>query len=154
MAAARRDKDELIAANLAVGKSYADAGKAAGVSERTVQVRMTEPGFRALVKGFQDRAIAQTLGTLSRTSHPAAVVLGAILASADEKVRLAAAKAVIELTLKVRDQTDTVAELAEIRRMLKEGEGGNAGPGGSAQGAGTESAGHAAGEDGTVPGGS
>ena len=41
-----RDADDLVAAALASGRSYREAGASAGVSERTVRRRVADPGFR------------------------------------------------------------------------------------------------------------
>lgn len=132
------EKDDLIAAALACGRTWKEAAAAAGVSESTVGRRMADPGFRRAVADLRAAVIDRTFGLLSEALADG--VAGLHLAATDgesEGVRLRACVAILELTLRYREQCD----LAERVRRLEEnaglgGGGGAAGEVGEAKAAG------------------
>ena len=130
----------LAAARLAGGGTIAEAAADAGVDERTVyKWKADDPQFRARVCELRAEMVSRALGKLSDTMTRASDVLAALLASEDEDVRHRAAKAVIELALRVREQVDLDDRLAAVERALKgEGDGGDQGAAEATRGVGEE----------------
>lgn len=92
----RRDVDDLIAAALAVGASYEQAGEAAGVSKSTVKRRMGDPVFREVVAEAREEAIAVLRGRLLRVAPNALGTLEELATGAEsESVRLGAARSLV-----------------------------------------------------------
>ena len=108
---------------LAAGGTVEAVAGLAGVSERTVHRRLAEPDFRRQVTAARDEMVARSVARLSATSTLAADCLRELLKARSETVRLGAARAVIELGARLREQED----LAERVRALEErlGESGN-----------------------------
>jgi AraC-like DNA-binding protein len=98
-----RREDTLIVHALANGASYKEAAEQTGVSRSTVARRMKDDEFRALVDAERDLVINQTRDLLAQASPGAADTMIALAATAaSETVRLAAARAVVELALSRR----------------------------------------------------
>lgn len=113
----KHDRDELVVAALAAGASYAEAGKAAGISKATVARRMSEPAFRGQVIEAREQMIDQVRGALSDAAPAAAAALMVLAADASsESVRLGAASRLLDLVLRRRPGFDTLttAEAALI----------------------------------------
>src|SRR5262249_12391001 len=113
------------AAGLAAGKPVRKAAAAAGVGERTAYRKLKDPAFRALVGELRQRMVGQAVGRLSAGMGQAAAKLLKLLASQDDKVQLAAAKAILEAGPRLRDSEELarkVAELESVVASLKHGE--------------------------------
>jgi hypothetical protein len=61
----RRDIDDLLAAELARGKTLQDAAESVGCGERTARRRWAEPEFKAKVAAIRAELIDRTSGTLA-----------------------------------------------------------------------------------------
>lgn len=119
----RAANKELAAAKLACGSTVREAASAAGCDERTVyKWRATDAAFRRRIEELRSAAVEGALGRLSDTMTAAADVLAALLTNKKPETRLKAARAVIELGLRVRAEAETAARLDEIERRLN-GEG-------------------------------
>ena len=110
----RRNADELLAAELAAGKTVRDAAAAAGVSERTAYRRLEDEAFLYRVAALRAAMIDTAAGRLADGMAAAADVLRALLAADDDRVRLAAASKLIDSGLKVRELVDLEEELAAL----------------------------------------
>jgi hypothetical protein len=139
--AGRREADELLAAHLAGGLTLTQAAEKAGVAERTARRRAKEPTFRRRVEELKAEAVGRAVGVLGRSMTGAAVELAKLLKSADEKTRLQAAREIIGLTLRARQQTELERRMTELEDALKEDGGGAGGPIDEAGGTGGPSAG-------------
>jgi HEAT repeat protein len=124
-----------LAAALAAGRSNRAAAAEAGVSERTVGARMADPAFRRLVAELRSRMVDRAVGRLSDGMVEAADGLRALLTARSPAIRLAAARALLELAGKVRAEVELEERVADLERLL-EGDDGNAAgqPGGEAEG--------------------
>jgi hypothetical protein len=109
MAARRRDVDELLVAALATGRTYAEAGQAAGVHERTVRRRMAEADFRARVAIARAELIDHATGELADSLTAATRTLRGLLADPEPRIRLGAAVKLLELAAKYHDATRPAA---------------------------------------------
>ena len=112
----RKNADSTLLTELAAGGTVEAAAKAAGVSEATAYRRLREPDFRRQVTAARDEMVARSVARLSATSTLAADCLRELLKARSETVRLGAARAVIELGARLREQED----LAERVRALEE----------------------------------
>src|SRR4051812_25728576 len=108
----RRTADEKLAVALASGALVADAAKAAGVSESTVYNRLDDPAFRALLAETRQAIWTRACDRLADNAVLAAVKLGELLNAENEKVALAAARSILELGVRLRDQLDMAVRLA------------------------------------------
>src|SRR5438105_2071953 len=68
----RRDRDLDLAAELAAGKTVAEAAAAAGVSERTAYRRKNEPDFQAKVRRLRDELLDRVAAKLGQRMSRAA----------------------------------------------------------------------------------
>lgn len=114
--------DELLAAALAAGQDVAAAAAQAGLSERSAYRRLSEPEFRERVATLRAEMVEQAVGKLSGTMGAAADKLRELLGSKSEKVQLAAAKAVLDSQVKLREATELVARLDAIELALRKGD--------------------------------
>jgi hypothetical protein len=127
----RGEHQDLAAAKLACGGTVAEAAEAAGVDVRTVfKWKAEDAGFRARIAELRAAAVSGALGRLTDGMTRAADALVALLANRSPSVRLKAARAVIELGLRVRAEVEVEERLAAVERAL---EGGDAGEQGAAE---------------------
>ena len=115
----RREAAEVLAAHLAAGLTHAQAAERAGVGERTARRRLKDPRFRKRVDDLKAEAVGRAVSILGRSMTGAAVELAKLLKSPDEKTRLQAAKEIIGLTLKARQQTDLERRMDELEATLR-----------------------------------
>lgn len=107
----RRKRTDALALALASGETVRDAAKVAGVGEATAHRRLKDPSFRKMVDQMRDAALADALARLAAKTCAAVDVVGNLLASEDERTRLAAAKLLITTLVKNRD---TIAPKPEV----------------------------------------
>lgn len=113
----RRNADSALITALAAGGTVEAAAKSAGVSVATAYRRRAEPAFRQRVAEARDEMVSRSVARLSATSTLAADTLRELLKARSETVRLGAARAILELGGKLREQED----LAERVRALEAG---------------------------------
>jgi len=122
----RDPKDELIVDALATGATYADAGKTAKVSPRTVRRRMEDPEFRADVNAARRERIQSIRGRLAVAGVDGVAVLAQLASeAASESVRLGAARALVQMAVEPpRGQLDltgvSTTDIAKIGSDLFE----------------------------------
>ena len=104
---------------LAVGETVAKAAKKAGISERTVYRWSQQSSFRNRVAELRARLVSEAVGKLSKSMASAAGVLDKLLKSEDEGTRLRAARAVLELTTKLRESEELERRITELERRAK-----------------------------------
>jgi len=103
---------------LAAGGTVEAAAKAADVSETTAYRRQREPAFRQRVAEVRDEMVSRAVARLSATSTLAADCLRELLKAQSETVRLGAARAILELGSRLREQEDLGARIAALEREL------------------------------------
>ncbi|HEY7157970.1 MAG TPA: hypothetical protein VH575_28700 [Gemmataceae bacterium] len=104
----KKAADAALVAHLAAGVSPAAAAKLAGVSEATAYRRLADPDFRQRVEKARSDFWDRALGIMSNGAAESAIVLRKLLRSDDERIKLQAAKTLLEQGIKVRDLVDTV----------------------------------------------
>lgn len=121
------DTETLILA-LACGATVEAAARQSGVSDRTVYRRLNEPRFRARVREARAEMVKRAAGMLTAAAGESVRTLLALQKdSVTPAVRLGAARAVLELGIKVREMVeleDRIAVLEERAGLVGPGEGG------------------------------
>ena len=114
----RRNADSALVTALAAGGTVEAAAKSAGVGVATVHRRLNEPAFRQRVAEARDEMVARAVARLSATSTLAADTLRELLKARSETVRLGAARAILELGSKLREQEDLAERVAALEARL------------------------------------
>jgi hypothetical protein len=109
---------DLVAAALAAGQTARDAAAAGGVHERTVWKWLGDSCFKARVDALRAGAVATALSRLSSAMTTAADVLRDLLGSRDEHVRFKAARAVVELGVRLDEHAELKQRIEELERKL------------------------------------
>jgi cytochrome c-type biogenesis protein CcmH/NrfG len=112
-----RNRD-LAAVALASGKRIAEAGAAAGVTERTVQNWLTDEAFAGRVRELRSRMVSAAAAKLAGAMGKAADTLEKLLDSADEAVQRHAAVKILELGQKAVEIEELQGRMAEIEARL------------------------------------
>jgi hypothetical protein len=120
----RKGGGEALLQALAGGLSVPRAAEAAGLSRRTAYRRLKDPDFRRRVGELRTELFERAAGRLGGAGGRAAAVLAKLLGSADEKTRLAAARAILELGPRVRDAAEIARRLDELERRVNGQHGG------------------------------
>jgi hypothetical protein len=122
MAKARRKKNEdsLLLA-LACGASVETAAKQCGICERSVYRRLEEPAFNARLQELRSDMVKRAAGMLTAAATEAVRTLLSLQKdSAPPAVRLGAARAVLELGIKIREMAELETRLTELEAILKQ----------------------------------
>src|SRR5262245_36736735 len=115
----RASADEPLALALATGATVEGAAAAAGVSVGTVYRRLRLPEFRALVQARREQLLGQAAGKLAGGGGKAADVLVGLLDSGNEKVKLNAARAVLEFMTRLAELIDVLGRMGKAEEQLK-----------------------------------
>jgi hypothetical protein len=122
MAGKVRNTDEKILLALSVGTSQVAAAREAGVSERTIRRKLADPKFRARLHQLRGEALERAGGMLTAGAMKSVATLLALQESNQPAaVRLGAAKAVLELGMRVREMNELEARLAALEAQLGDG---------------------------------
>lgn len=114
----RRNADDALALALAAGKTLRDAATEVGVGERTAGRRWADADFRGRVAALRQDMVARCLGRMADGMTDAADTLRKLLAANSEGVRLGAARALLELGLKIREGVELGERLDEVEQLL------------------------------------
>jgi hypothetical protein len=110
--------DDLLAVEIARGSDVVAAAAVAGMSERTAYRRLADPGFKRRVSELRGRMVDQASGLFADGLAGAARTEVKLTKSKDERVRLAAARQIVEHALAIRAHADLSARLAELESQL------------------------------------
>ena len=101
------------------------AAKIAKVSEATIYRWLNEPGFSARYKELRKRAFDKVLQRLEATAMQAVETLRDVSADSEAPAssRVAAAKTILEMAFRGREQEEFETRLAALEDKLKEGIG-------------------------------
>ena len=113
----RKKAEDALLLALACGATVEAAGRQCGLSERTIYRRLREPDFRQRLQDLRADMVQRTAGTLTAAATEAVrTLLDLQKPTAPPPVRLGAAKAILEIGMKVRE----VAELEQRLQALEE----------------------------------
>ena len=116
---ARKKNDDALVLALACGATVEAAARQCDLSERTVYTRLKDPDFQKRVRQVRTDMVRRAAGLLSAASGEAVrTLLELRKESAPPAARLGAAKAVLELGIKVRELGELEAEVRELEAKV------------------------------------
>ena len=118
MAGKLRQDDDLIE-QLARGETIRRAARLAGFSERSAHRRLADPAFRLRIQEIRAAAIENTSARLSHASNEAALTLRYLLTSESDAVRLGAARAILDTSMRYREAIDFETRLSALETAAK-----------------------------------
>lgn len=112
----RRNADDQLLMALACGVTVENAARQVGLSPRTAYRRLADPTFRQRLQTLRGDMVSRTAGTLTAAAANEAVrtLLELLKNPTSSAVRLGAARAVLEIGMKLREVADLEARLAEL----------------------------------------
>lgn len=106
-------------AALAAGKSYDAVAHLTGISKATVGRRMRQPAFRRKVRMARRLILDRAVSLLAQGAIEAVIVLRRLLLrSASEKIKLGAARAILQAEHQFHETEDLSAEIEELREQI------------------------------------
>ena len=103
----REGADGVLITALARGATYKAAAETAGVSESTARRRMDDPAFRQQVAAVRTEMLGAAIGRLTDALAGSAATLAELATTASsESVRLYAARATLEMTIRLRESLE------------------------------------------------
>jgi hypothetical protein len=115
----RKNRDGLLAAGLAGGLTVVTAARKAGLSERSAYRRLSDDDFRRRATEARAAMVERALGRTADGMAAAALTLRRLLDSDSDSVRLGAARALLELGVKLRENCDQEGRLAALETRLQ-----------------------------------
>lgn len=108
--------DDGFALAIASGTSIKEAACSAGISESTAYRRLKDPTFRRRISEIRSSFLNEAVGRLSEAANEAVSTLKALLTSSSDSVRLSAARAILELGAKFREQAELEERITALER--------------------------------------
>jgi hypothetical protein len=121
----RRNADWLLVVAVAQGRPVAEAAAAAGISERTVYRRLTDPAFQLRVDEVQGAALRQAVGVLAEGQVEGAWRLRKLAAEGPPAVQERAARGLLEAYPRLRNVQDRLEHNLEVQASSVRGRGGS-----------------------------
>ena len=116
----RKGEAQLLVA-LAGGATVRAAARVAGIGERTAYRHLESPGFRQRVLKARGDLVDSATGRLARASTAAADTLRRLLVSKDQRIRLAASRAILRLLTHMRDHDELVGRIEMLEAAVSNG---------------------------------
>jgi hypothetical protein len=111
--------DSTLLLALACGATVEAAARQAGLSERTVYRRLAQPEFRQRIQALRADMVQRASGALTAAATEAVRTLLALQKdSVAAAVRLGAARAVLEIGIKMREVADLEGRIAALEEQL------------------------------------
>ena len=114
-----RKPDDLLVVALAQGKSHLEAGKIAGMSERTVRRRLQDPDFAALIDRERAAMTANLAAEFAGLYSNALDTMRDLLQHKDGRVRLGAAQFILKRGPELRTSTEIEERLLELEENVR-----------------------------------
>lgn len=120
---AKKQADKALVLALATGTTVEDAARQCGVEEKVVRRKLADEKFRKRIVAARATLTERTCGLLTAAGLEAAKAMVELAgAGGPPAVRLAAAKAVLDLGVKLRTVVDLETEVADLERRVDEQE--------------------------------
>jgi hypothetical protein len=111
--------DSTLLLALACGATVEAAARQCGLSERTVYRRLAKPEFRQRIQALRADMVQRASGALTAAATEAVRTLLALQKdSVAAAVRLGAARAILEIGIKMREVADLEGRIAALEEML------------------------------------
>jgi transcriptional regulator with XRE-family HTH domain len=110
--------NETLIAHLAAGKSYAAVAELTGISKNTILRRMRNSSFRRKVREARADVLERALGHLARAATEAAITLRNLLRSDSAKIKLGAARAILQAECRFRESEDLAADIEDLKQQV------------------------------------
>lgn len=117
-----KGEDAMVLA-LAAGRTIADAADLAGIAVKTVQRRLADPSIRRMISAARAEMVQRAMGSLSDTLAEAVCTLRKLLKAKGDMVKLSAARALLEYSLRFRESIDLEERLTQIEARFADKEG-------------------------------
>jgi hypothetical protein len=115
VARSRKNADEALLRGLACGATVESAARAAGISPRTAHRRLKEDAFQKRLRDLRAEMVQRTAGMLTASGMEASKTLVALLdASHPATLRRSAAQTILDLGLKLRENTEMEERIAAL----------------------------------------
>src|SRR5262249_55810233 len=127
MPRSRRDADEALLLALACGSTVENAARGAGISRRTAHRRLEDQEFQKKLRAFRTDMVERTGGMLTAGSLEAGKTLLSLQDPATPAgVRLGAARAFLEFSIRMRDSEEFERRLAALEERDRQKGGADA----------------------------
>ncbi|VTU02487.1 phage protein : Phage protein OS=Acetonema longum DSM 6540 GN=ALO_17461 PE=4 SV=1 [Gemmataceae bacterium] len=120
MAEQRKKNEDALLLALACGATVEAAARQCGLTDRTIYRRLSEPAFKDRLQALRTDMVARAAGMLTAAAGEAVRTLLQLQKDAPATVRLGAAKAVLEVGMKLREIVDLEARMAALEARLAE----------------------------------
>lgn len=115
----RKKADEALLLTLACGATVESAARQCRLCERTVYRRLADPDFQCRLQQVRADMVQRTAGMLTAAAGEAVKTLLALQKESEPAaVRLGAARAVLEIGLKLREAATLEGRLAALEQQL------------------------------------
>jgi hypothetical protein len=115
----KQNADQQLLLALACGAAVQSAAQKAGLSERTAYRRLADTGFQRRLRELRADMVQRTSGMLTAAAGEAVKTLLTLQKeTTPAAVRLGAARAILEIGLKVRDATELEERLAALEQRM------------------------------------
>jgi hypothetical protein len=115
----KNERDAKVLMALACGATVAAAARQTGASERTIYRRLADPQFKRELQVLREDMVQRASGTLTAAGTEAVKALLELLKSATpHATRLGAARAVLELGVKLREAAELEGRIAALEQQL------------------------------------
>jgi hypothetical protein len=117
----RKGADEALLVALACGASVETAATKVGLHPRTVHRRLGDPEFQKRLRELKDDMVKRTAAMLSAGAMEAVKTLISLLqGSTSPTVRLGAARAMLELSVRLREAAELHERIAALEQQRAE----------------------------------
>lgn len=116
----RRNADAVLIAALAGGATIQAASAAARVAESTVYRRLRDDEFQRQISTARGEMIARAVGALADASAKAVTTLSDLLDAENESVALGAARSILEMGAKLRENIELERRIADLEARIAE----------------------------------
>jgi hypothetical protein len=115
----RRNTNHQLLMALACGVTVENAARQAGISPATAYRRLADPAFHQRLQTLRGDMVSRTAGTLTAAATEAVRTLLELLKNpASPSVRLGAARAVLEIGMRIREVADLEERLTALERRM------------------------------------
>ena len=121
MAEHRKKNEDALLLAVACGATVGGAAKRCGITDRAVYRRLKDADFKARLQAVRSDMVARCTGLLTAAAGEAVRTLLALQKEATPPaVRLSAARAVLEVGMKLREVVDLQTRMDELEAFVKD----------------------------------